>query len=69
MLRQSHRIYENLTHMRTLVITQQTAMSERSRGPGINLEDDYHMLPDEYRAAGLGERDLKKRRGVSMRFL
>ena len=65
-LRNSHRIYENLSHLRTAVIAQQNAVSERARTQGINLDDEFQVHPDEYRAAGLGERDLQKRRGVSM---
>lgn len=66
MLRQSHRIFENLTHLREVVIAQQTALSEqRARlARGNHMEDDYHNLSDEYKGAGFTGSDAKKRRGV-----
>lgn len=66
MLRQSHRIFENLTHLREVVIAQQTALSEqRARlARGNHMEDDYHNLSDEYKGAGFAGGDAKKRRGV-----
>jgi len=66
MLRQSHRIYENLSHLRQVVVAQQTALSEqRARlARGSHMEDDYHNLSDEYKGAGYAGSDAKKRRGV-----
>ena len=64
-LRHSHRIFENLSHLRELVIAQQTAMSEQR----ARQAEEYRGLPDGYRNPALGdrgERDAKKqRRGVS----
>lgn len=64
-LRHSHHIFENLTHLRELVIAQQTALSEHR----ARQAEEYHGLSDGYRNQGLvdrGERDAKKqRRGVS----
>lgn len=67
-LRQSHRIYENLTHLREVVIAQQNALSEqRARlAPGTHPEDDYHDLSDDYKTGGFAGGDAKKRRGVSI---
>lgn len=64
-LRHSHRIFENLTHLRELVIAQQNALSEHR----ARQAEEYRGLPDGYRNPALGdrgERDAKKqRRGVS----
>ncbi|KAI1614372.1 hypothetical protein EDD36DRAFT_418207 [Exophiala viscosa] len=60
-LRHSHRIFENLSHLRELVIAQQTALSERR----ARQAEEYHGLPDGYRNPALGdrgERDAKKQR-------
>ncbi|KIX07564.1 uncharacterized protein Z518_02217 [Rhinocladiella mackenziei CBS 650.93] len=65
-LRQSHRIFENLTHLREVVVAQQTAISEhRARlARTTQMEDDYHGISDEYRGVGYGPGDGKKpRRG------
>ena len=66
MLRQSHRIFENLTHLREVVIAQQTALSEqRARlARGSHMDDDYHSLADEYKGGAFAGADAKKRRGV-----
>lgn len=68
MLRQSHRIYENLTHLREVVVAQQTALSEhRARvARGGPMDEDYHSLSDEYKNGGFSASDAKKRRGVSV---
>ncbi|KAK5049402.1 hypothetical protein LTR84_004331 [Exophiala bonariae] len=65
MLRQSHRIYENLTHLREVVIAQQNALSEqRARlARGNHMDEDYHNLSDEYKGSAFGGNDAKKRRG------
>ena len=67
MLRQSHRIFENLTHLREVVVAQQTAMSEqRARlARGGPMDEDYHGLSDDYKNGGFSAGDAKKRRGVS----
>ncbi|KAK5307019.1 hypothetical protein LTR99_002711 [Exophiala xenobiotica] len=60
-LRHSHHIFENLTHLRELVIAQQTALSEHR----ARQAEEYHGLSDGYRNQGLvdrGERDAKKQR-------
>ncbi|KIV94645.1 hypothetical protein PV10_02392 [Exophiala mesophila] len=65
MLRQSHRIFENLTHLREVVVAQQTAMSEqRARlARGGPMDEDYHGLSDDYKNGGFSAGDAKKRRG------
>jgi hypothetical protein len=68
-VRQTHRIFDNLGYLREVVIAQQNAASEqRARNARSNqLEDDYS---DEYKAGGgyVGG-DAKKRRGVSRSFV
>lgn len=65
-LRQSHRIFENLTHLRELVFAQQTALSEHR----ARQAEEYRGLPEGYRhphVADRAERDAKRhRRGVSI---
>ncbi|EXJ79244.1 hypothetical protein A1O3_08745 [Capronia epimyces CBS 606.96] len=64
-LRQSHRILENVTHLRELVIAQQTALSEqRARQTTRNHpEDEYAVHSEEYRGGGFPGPEAKKRRG------
>ncbi|EXJ64981.1 hypothetical protein A1O7_01320 [Cladophialophora yegresii CBS 114405] len=61
-LRQSHRIWENLSYMREVVIAQQNALSEqRARLARSNqVEEEY---ADEYKGGGYVGGDAKKRRG------
>ncbi|KAG9776999.1 hypothetical protein KCU88_g4668, partial [Aureobasidium melanogenum] len=60
-LRHSHRVVENLTHLRELAAAQEAALSEqRARQTTRNHpEEDYTNVPEEYRSGG----DAKKRRG------
>ncbi|KAJ9602292.1 hypothetical protein H2200_013147 [Cladophialophora chaetospira] len=69
-LRESHRIFENLSYMREVVIVQQNALSEqRARlARGSQIEEEYQGLSDEYKAGGYVGGDAKKRRGVSHPF-
>ncbi len=69
MLRQSHRVLENLGRMREAVVAQQTALSEhRARmARGSHLEEDYNGISDDYKGGGFAGGDGKKRRGVSKR--
>ncbi|EXJ96039.1 hypothetical protein A1O1_01165 [Capronia coronata CBS 617.96] len=64
-LRHSHRILENMTHLRELVVAQQTALSEqRARQTSRNHpEDEYAVLSEEFRGGGFTGADAKKRRG------
>lgn len=68
MLRQSHRVMENLNRIRDVVIAQQTALSEqRARlARGSHMEEEYATLPDEYKNGAFAGADTKKRRGVSL---
>lgn len=70
-LRHSHRIMENMTHLRELVVAQQTALLEqRARQTSRNHpEDDYAALSEEFRGGGFAGADAKKRRGVSVHAL
>ena len=65
MMRQSHRVIENLHHIRETVVNQQTPLSEhRARiTRGGRLEDEYNDLPDEYKRGGLANGHAKNRRG------
>jgi hypothetical protein len=65
-IRQSHRIFENLSYMREVVIAQQNALSEqRARlARGSQMDDEYHALSDEYKNGSYAGVDAKKRRGV-----
>ncbi|KAL6250236.1 hypothetical protein RBB50_002537 [Rhinocladiella similis] len=60
-LRQSHRIFENLTHLRELAIAQHNALSEHR----ARQAEEYRGLPDAYRNPNLpdrAEREAKKHR-------
>lgn len=67
-MQHSHRVMENLTRMREVVIVQQTALSEhRARlAQGSQLDVEYNGIPDEYKGGGFAGGDAKKRRGVSI---
>ena len=66
-LRQSHRIFENLSYLREVVIAQQNAMSEqRARlARGSQVDEEYHSMSDDYKGLGYTGGDAKKRRVVS----
>ena len=64
MMRHSHRVMDSLTHVRDVVVMQQTALSEqRARAA---RDDDYRGLHDDFKAGGFAGGDAKKRRGVSI---
>ena len=65
-MRQSHRIYENLGFLREVIVAQQNALSEqRARlARGTQMEEEYNGSPDDYKIGGLASMDAKKRRGV-----
>ena len=68
MMRQSHRVMEELTRVREVVIAQQHALSEqRARAVcGDPCGDDYSSMNEEYKVGGIyASSDAKKRRGVS----
>ena len=67
MMSHSHKILDNLTHMREAVIAQQTALSEqRARMVrGSQMESDYNGMSEDYKGGGFAGGDAKKRRGVS----
>ena len=67
MMQQSHRVVDNLTRMREVVVAQQAALSEhRARmARGSQMEAEYNGLADEYSSGGFAGGDAKKRRGVS----
>lgn len=65
-MRQSHRVLDNLNHLREIVIAQQHALANhRARlAHGNHLEDEYGGMSDEYKGGGFAGGDAKKRRGV-----
>lgn len=70
MIRQQHRMLDNLTRLREAVIVQQTALSEqRARAARGHMEEEYHGMNDEYKTGGFAGGDAKKRRGVSIALL
>ncbi|RMD40186.1 hypothetical protein DV735_g4945, partial [Chaetothyriales sp. CBS 134920] len=65
MIRQSHRVLENLTHLKEVVVQQAVVSEHRARmARGAHLNEEYVDIPDEYKGTGgFANGDAKKRRG------
>lgn len=65
MMRHSHRVLENLTHLREMVAQQSALSEQRARMAQSNqMDDSYNGVPDDYKEGGFAGGDAKKRRGV-----
>ncbi|RMZ77102.1 hypothetical protein DV737_g4524, partial [Chaetothyriales sp. CBS 132003] len=65
MIRQSHRVLDNLTHLKEVVVQQAVVSEHRARmARGGHLNEEYADIPEEYKGAGsFASGDAKKRRG------
>ncbi|RMZ91660.1 hypothetical protein DV736_g1104, partial [Chaetothyriales sp. CBS 134916] len=65
MIRQSHRVLDNLTHLKEVVVQQAVVSEHRARmARGSHLNEEYADISEEYKGAGgFASGDSKKRRG------